>query len=154
MIGKLPSFLVITLLSFTLISGFKRVLRGTVYLGGVLMLSGCGTFFDGTSQTFLVDSNPAGAQCEISRRGEVLQKVTSTPDSVELSKSRHSIAILCRRTENETTLSGSATLQPILIGEEWELFKYLSFGLFWLIDATTAANRLYPTAVTIDLSSQ
>ena len=147
MVGKLPSFLVITLLSFTLISGFKRVLRGTVYLAGVLMLSGCGTVFDGTSQTFIVDSDPAGAQCELSRRGEVLLEIESTPASVELSKSRYSIGIVCHKTEYETALSGSATLQPTWI--EWGWFNF-----FFLIDTMTAANRLYPSTVTIELISQ
>jgi hypothetical protein len=76
----------------------------------------------GTDHTLLVESEPAGATCDLNRSGANIGVVNPTTGSARISKSRHDITVNCEKTDHEPTSSTvtagfqAATLGNVLVG--------------------------------------
>src|SRR5689334_8557970 len=60
-----------------------------------LLVSGCSSVIEGTSQEIMVNTNPAGANCALTREGNVIARVNPTPGAATIKKTKHDITILC-----------------------------------------------------------
>jgi len=66
-------------------------------VGVGLVMSGCASIVEGTTQTVTVSTTPAGALCELKRNGQTIGLVNPTPGSVVLDKSKDNVGVLCRK---------------------------------------------------------
>lgn len=62
-----------------------------------LLLSGCATVIEGTTQEITVITDPPGAQCVLTRHGEQLGAIASTPGTLKIDKTKHDIQISCHK---------------------------------------------------------
>ena len=115
-------------------------------------MSGCVTAEMGTTQFIKIASDPAGADCTMSRNGAVLAR-KRTPGFIEVSRSRHPITVACTK---EGYQQGQATLESLR--EEPSGYVATSKdGLSGLansgavFDMFTAGNAHYQTLVTVRL---
>jgi hypothetical protein len=60
-----------------------------------MLLSGCASIVEGRSQTILVNTNPAGANCTFVRNNEPAGSVAATPNSILLEKTKYDLIIKC-----------------------------------------------------------
>lgn len=116
----------------------------------VLFLSGCATISSGTSQDIRISTEPPGARCALTRNGENLGEVLSTPDVIRVSRTKQDIEIICtksgyqdskyiNKSDYSATLVGNAVgsiFAPVLIG----------------VDSATGAVNAYSREVFIRLN--
>ena len=112
------------------------------------MLPGCATIVGGSNQNLTVSTNPAGAQCTVSRAGTVLGMVNPTPGSVRIDKSKNDLSVTCQKdgfqaaTISQTASFGGATFGNLLLGG----------GVGFIVDAASGANYSYPAEVKLDMA--
>lgn len=123
------------------------IVRTVIAAGLGVALAGCSTVVDGRHQTLTVKSDPAGADCSIDRKGEVIARINPTPGTVTIRKTKDDITIVCRKDGYETASlferSGvtTATYGNILLG--------LSAPVGWGVDSATGADNNYEAEVTV-----
>ena len=66
------------------------------------LASGCATIATGGSQAIHIQSQPADAQCTLTREGQTLGSLV-TPGDITVSLSRHPIRVKCRKTDYQDT---------------------------------------------------
>ncbi|MCP5422919.1 MAG: hypothetical protein H6959_08355 [Chromatiaceae bacterium] len=110
-------------------------------------LSGCATVTTGSDQSITITSVPDGAKCLMTRDGETIGAISSTPGSVLVNKDKDPITIECSlaghqaATESVDSKFQGATLGNVLIG-----------GVIGIaIDAGSGAMNKYPGAIEIVL---
>jgi hypothetical protein len=110
-------------------------------------LAGCASVIEGTSQEILVNTNPAGANCEFVREGNVIARVTQTPGGATIKKTKHDITLKCAKEgfQEATYLNHSgaagATFGNIVLGG----------GIGWAIDSASGADNKYDGVVNVSL---
>ena len=116
-------------------------------MASVVLLSGCSTIIDGTSQQIAVNTNPSGADCGLYREGVRIGEVANTPGSVLIKKSKHDISVVCVKDGyqqatyfNKSGVAG-ATFGNILLGG----------GVGWIVDSAAGADNKYDSPVNITL---
>jgi hypothetical protein len=122
-------------------------IRLTVSVAAVSLLAACSTVVEGSSQQIVVNTTPAGANCDLIRDGASIGHVSSTPSSVKVDKSKRDITIECTLPEfhkatyyNKSDVAG-ATVGNVLIG-----------GLIgWGIDSASGADNKYTSPVNITM---
>src|SRR5438067_12531116 len=88
----------------------------------VIGLEGCSSVIEGTSQEILVNTNPAGADCQFVREGNVIARVAQTPGGVTIKKTKNDITVKCDKAgyQEATYLNHSgaagATFGNIVLG--------------------------------------
>jgi hypothetical protein len=109
-------------------------------------LSGCGTITQGTSQNITVTSNPAGAHCDLTRKGEHVATLDKTPGTVKVDKTKNDILLTCdlagyqQASTNLESGYGAGTFGNIILG-----------GVIgWGIDSATGADNKYPTSAQVN----
>ena len=109
--------------------------------------TGCATILSGKSQTITLNTNPAGARCELIREGRIVGTVETTPGAVTLDKTKHDIDVVCKkagysesRAFAESGTEG-ATFGNIILGG----------GIGWAIDSAAGADNKYPEVVTVNM---
>lgn len=113
----------------------------------ILLLSGCSSIIEGTSQEIQINTNPSGADCSLSREGEVIGRVSDTPGGITIKKTKYDIRIACsKRGYQEATFldhsgAAGATFGNIILGG----------GIGWAIDSASGADNKYDTPVNITL---
>ena len=65
-------------------------------LSCLIMLSGCATYMEGTTQDVTVTTNPEGATCNLVRDYEIVSVVT-TPATVHLDRTQDDIVVTCNK---------------------------------------------------------
>lgn len=122
---------------------------GLAALGGPLLLAGCATIFEGTSQSVAIATDPPGADCTIDRKGARVGQVNPTPGSIHLDKSKEDLAVLCRRPGYQTaTVSHSPKFQGTTFG------NIIAGGLIGVaVDAASGANFSYPTEIRVTMAA-
>ena len=112
-----------------------------------LSLGACSSIIEGRSQTILVNTNPAGADCGLYREGIRIATVQNAPGSAMIEKSKHSIWIACVKPGyqqatfyNKSGVAG-ATVGNIILGG----------GIGWIIDSASGADNKYDTPVNMTL---
>jgi len=109
-------------------------------------LSGCASVIEGTSQEIQVNTNPAGANCQFLREGNVIASV-QTPGGVTIKKTKHDITLKCNKDgyQEATYLNHSgaagATFGNIVLGG----------GIGWAIDSASGADNKYDGVVNVSL---
>ncbi|MDE1145475.1 MAG: hypothetical protein PW843_02495 [Azospirillaceae bacterium] len=94
-----------------------------------------------------MNTYPSGADCALEREGAVIARVSQTPASTTIKKTKHDITIRCTKDgfQEATFLDHSgaagATAGNILLGG----------GIGWAIDSATGADNKYDSPVNIDL---
>jgi hypothetical protein len=113
-----------------------------------LLLPGCATLFEGTSQSVSISTDPAGSDCTIDRKGSRMGQVNPTPGSIHVDKSKDDLSVLCkhlgyqRATVTQSPMFRATTFGNIIAG-----------GLVGVIvDAASGANFAYPTEVRLTLA--
>ncbi len=113
-----------------------------------VLLSGCATIVNGTSQTVAVNSTPQGASCSVDRGGSTLNSIAATPSIVPVSKSINSLVVTCSKPGYKTaTTSASSSFNG------WTFGNILIGGLVGVaVDASTGANFDYPHSVDVAMT--
>jgi hypothetical protein len=73
-----------------------------VMVASLVALSGCASILEGTTQSIAINTNPAGANCAVSRMGEVIGRVSPTPGAVTIKKTKQDITVECQSAGYET----------------------------------------------------
>jgi hypothetical protein len=131
------------------LEGISRLASSHVLaaLAGLVLLSGCASVFEGTTQQISVTTTPEGARCTFWRNGALLTDIATTPGSVTIRKTRDDLTIVCdkRGVGTATYINRSgfamATFANILTG-----------GLAWAYDSTRGADNKYESDVTLTLA--
>jgi uncharacterized protein DUF3108 len=118
-------------------------LRVAAVLIAAVLLPGCATVVEGTSQSIAVNTEPAGAACRFTRNGQVLGSITDTPGSLIVRKKNDDIDVTCEKPGYQNATAhlradlAVATFGNVLIG-----------GIVGVIlDASTGANFKYDGTV-------
>jgi hypothetical protein len=113
-----------------------------------LLLPGCATLFEGTSQSVSISTDPAGADCTIDRNGSRIGQVNPTPGSIHIDKSKNDLSVLCKHTGYQSaTMTESPKFQATTFG------NIIAGGLVGVVvDAASGANFAYPTDVRINMA--
>src|SRR5262245_29312798 len=112
-----------------------------------VLSSGCATIVKGSSQSLLVQTNPPGGSCELSRGGKTIATVDPTPGTVTIEQSKHDISVTCKKQGHVDT---TATLPSSLQG--WTLGNIVLGGLIGIaVDAGTGAINDYQPEVLLTL---
>ena len=127
----------------------KRLLKVVVALCCLSVLTGCATIVSGRSQTISLETNPAGARCEVEREGRVIGTVEKTPGAVTIDKTRQAISVACKKEGyGDSTGRGESGVQGSVFG------NILLGGLIgWGVDAATGAQNQYPSVITVNLAA-
>jgi hypothetical protein len=110
-------------------------------------LGSCSTVIEGKSQELTINSIPAGADCAVIRKGEVLARVPMTPGSVTIEKNRHDINVICHKDGFETASAydsadiAAATFGNVVVG------GVVGVG----VDAATGSADKYESEITVVL---
>ena len=110
-------------------------------------LNGCATLVKGSSQSVIVNTDPAGAICSLTRKGKEIAIVNPTPGTITVDKSKDAVAVSCSKAgylESAGTINSqfqAMTFGNILFG-----------GLIGVaIDAGSGAMNEYDPSVTLTL---
>jgi len=110
-------------------------------------LSACASILSGSSQTITLETNPSGANCQLTREGRNIGTVNSTPGAVMVGKTKHDISVACTK---EGYQDATAFLNS---GTEGATFVNILAGgvVGWGIDSASGADNKYPEVTTITL---
>ena len=112
-----------------------------------ITLGACSSIIEGTSQEIFVNTNPAGAACDLVREGRTIARIGRTPQAVTIKKTKHDITVVCGlagfRKSTFVNKSGAAgaTFGNIILGG----------GIGWAIDSASGADNKYTSPVNITL---
>lgn len=119
-----------------------------VSIAAVLLLAGCASIVEGTSQTLTINTSPDGADCQLVREGRVIGRINPTPGSVVVEKTKHDINVECTKKGyqkisfiNESGSEG-ATWGNVILGG----------GVGWAIDSASGADNKYQEIMNITLT--
>lgn len=111
------------------------------------LLAACSSVIEGTSQEIVINTNPAGANCDLIREGISIARVSPTPGAATIKKTKHDITIKCMMPEyqeatyfNKSAAAG-ATFGNIILGG----------GIGWAIDSASGADNKYDSPVNITM---
>ncbi len=123
----------------------KRVALLSVVLP--FLASGCATIIDGHTQQIMVNTNPAGASCTLTRSGETIGNINPTPGAIVVEKTKYDILVTCDKKgyETATYLNHSGT-NADTFGD-----IVLSGGIGWAIDSASGSDNKYDSPVNITL---
>jgi hypothetical protein len=118
-----------------------------------IALTGCATLFEGTTQEMQVITTPAGADCALMRKGEVIARINPTPGAATIKKTKDDITINCTMHgyEQSSYLNHS--------GADWVtavdvVGGVLVGGATWGIDSASGADNKYDSPVNITMSKK
>lgn len=117
-------------------------------LGAALLaLSGCSSVIEGTHQEILVNTNPPGASCDLSRGGATIGRIASTPAAVTVSKTKDDIAVVCRKAGyRDASLVDRSGVSSAVAANA------LNGAIGWGIDSITGADNKYDRTVNVALT--
>jgi hypothetical protein len=121
-------------------------------LGGLcVILCGCVSVFEGTSQTINVVTNPTGATCVFEREGKPIGTVVNTPASLVVRKSKYDITIKCDKPgyQQADYLNHSGTSATIAANVAVDLI--LTAGISSIVDSADGADNKYDSVVNLFL---
>jgi hypothetical protein len=122
-------------------------MKNFVILALLIVMSGCSSVIEGTSQEIVVNTNPAGANCSLDRQGVSIARINPTPGAATIKKTKYDITIVCKKdgyqdaTYMNKSGSAGATFGNIVLGG----------GIGWAIDSAAGADNKYDSPVNITL---
>ena len=128
-------------------------LQCLIVLGLIGLLGGCSTITRGTDQNITINTTPPGAMCKLERQGQQIGTVQNTPATINVSKLKHDITIICDKEGYQTATyindsgwesgSGAAGIALDVI---------VTAGISSAIDSATGADNRYESPVNITLN--
>ncbi|MDP9195655.1 MAG: hypothetical protein M3O22_02630 [Pseudomonadota bacterium] len=113
-----------------------------------LALSACSTIVEGRSQQLYVNTNPAGAECDLTRQGMSIGRVNPTPGAIMVEKTKHDITVTCKKSGYQTaTYINKSDVAGATVGN-----VILGGGIGWAIDSATGSDNKYETPMNITLA--
>jgi hypothetical protein len=128
-----------------------RTMVPTFVIGGAL-LSACSTIIEGRSQTIAINTTPVGASCAVTRLGETLGKVSATPGSVYIVKTKADITIACDKEGYEQAVAVDKSGAAAATGGNVIMTIFSPIG--WAIDSATGSDNKYDTPVNVTLTKK
>lgn len=122
-------------------------MAGLPMAGLMLILAGCSSVTEGTSQALTIATDPPGAECTLIRAGQNIGR-TVTPGVVTVHKARNDIGLACRLPGYEDGKAlikydmAASTVGNVLIGG----------GIGLIIDAATNASIKYDKVTSITMA--
>lgn len=117
-----------------------------ILMGGSLLLTGCASMINGTSQSILVKSDPPGAICNLQNNYGNFH-VTKTPESVNVHRSADALNVTCVKDNMTGESVIESKLSGVVAGN-----VFIDFGLIsGPIDAANGSAFNYPDIITIPL---
>jgi hypothetical protein len=114
----------------------------------VSSLGACSSVIEGTTQEITINTNPTGADCALMRQNLPIARVTQTPGSATIKKTKYNIVVVCTKPgyQMATYLNHSgaaaATFGNIVLGG----------GIGWAVDSASGADNKYDPVVNLTLS--
>ncbi len=115
----------------------------------LLLVSGCATIINGTSQSVTVSTSPPNASCAVDRMGERIGVVPQTPGSLRVDKSKNSLTVTCAKPGYQTaSVTRPPSFSLVTLGNA------IAGGLIGVgVDFATGANFKYPEEVQMGLQA-
>lgn len=125
---------------------YSNKYTGMLLLG--LLLTGCATLVEGTSETVSVLTDPPGASCTLERNGNTVGVVSSTPGSVRFDRSGKDLTITCTKAGfQDVKVSDSSHMVGATFG------NVIAGGLIGVVvDAASGANFEYVDEIRLAMS--
>ena len=117
-----------------------------------VMLSGCATVFEGTSQDISVVTNPSGASCVFTRQGIPIGSISSTPGILNVPKRKYDIVITCSKSgyADASYLNHSGVTAVIAANIAADVL--FTAGVSSIVDSADGADNKYDSAVNLTLN--
>jgi hypothetical protein len=126
-----------------------RTINLTISALAIIVISGCASLSQGTSQTLVVNVEPKETICEATRDSSgVIGTVTANNPSLMVSKSKNDIVLTCKATGHKTKvvrLTSSTSANGVIGG------AFLDLGI---VDMMTGAMWKYGDSVTVALEKE
>lgn len=117
-----------------------------------LVMGGCSSITQGTTQEIFVNTTPAGASCTLKRNGVDLNSVANTPGGVMVDKTKHDIIITCNKPGyQEATYYNNSGWESGSGAAGIALDVVLTLGVSSAIDSATGADNKYESPVNITM---
>ncbi len=130
----------------------KTIGVSAAVLGAGLLLSGCATLLEGTSQEILVSTNPAGATCTLEREGQTIATVATTPGAALVQRRKYDITVRCKKDGFlEATYINNSGLASGAVAGNVAADLLLTAGLSSIVDSASGADNQYDSAVNITM---
>ena len=115
-------------------------------LSCLIMLSGCATYMEGTTQDVTVTTNPEGATCNLVRDYEIVSVVT-TPATIHLDRTQDDIVVTCNKVGYHEVVTVDRS------GYNKDNWAYFLIGgpIGWGVDSTTGADNHYASPFNVNL---
>lgn len=111
------------------------------------LLPGCAALVNGTTQDIVVQTEPPGAQCVLTRENAVIAKVPQTPAVVRVNRSPAEILVECRRDGH-----GHGRHRMMSSSDGMTFGNIVGAGLMGVgIDSATHADKTYDGVITVPL---
>lgn len=117
-----------------------------------VLLSGCATLLEGTSQEILISTNPAGASCTLEREGQVIATVNTTPGAALVKRRKQDITVRCKKEgfEDAVYVNDSGLASGAVAGNV-AADLILTAGLSSIVDSASGADNQYESTVNITM---
>lgn len=125
----------------------KAFLRVTLTIYVIAFSSGCASILAGKTQNLTISTNPPGANCQLTRQGEIVGSISPSPGAIMVNKTKHDISVVCKK---EGYQDATGFLKS---GTEGATFVNILAGgvIGWGIDSASGADNKYPEVTTITL---
>lgn len=123
-----------------------------VAIAAALLLPGCATLLEGTSQEILVSTNPAGATCTLEREGQVIAIINTTPSAALVKRRKQDITVKCKKDgfQDATYVNNSGLASGSVAGNV-AADLILTAGLSSIVDSASGADNQYESTVNITM---
>jgi hypothetical protein len=113
----------------------------------LLFLSGCATITQGGSQAVTIATDPEGASCNVTRRGETLGVISPSPGQINISKGFAPLQVTCQKVGfAEERAEFASSMQGMTFGN-----LLIGGGIGFAIDAMSGAMRQYASVLRLTL---
>jgi hypothetical protein len=119
---------------------------GAIIMACSVLLGGCASIFEGTTQQISVNTTPAGARCTFWKNGALIGDIAATPGSLRIRKSKDDLFIVCDKPGYASaTFVNKSGLAMATIA------NVLTAGLAWAVDSSRGADNKYQGEVDMAL---
>lgn len=119
---------------------------GAIIVACSVLLGGCASIFEGTTQQISVNTTPAGARCTFWKNGALIGDIAETPGSLRIRKSKDDLFIVCDKPgyASATFVNKSGLAMATMA-------NVLTLGLAWAVDSSRGADNKYQGEVSLAL---
>ena len=117
-----------------------------IILACSVLLGGCASIFEGTTQQISVNTTPAGARCTFWKNGALIGDIAATPGALRIRKSKDDLFIVCDKPgyASATFVNRSGLAMATFA-------NILTAGLAWAVDSSRGADNKYQGEVNMAL---